>query len=180
MPDPQDPQNVNQPPPTGDPSPAPVQSPLLSLNTDALKAAQKKTASKSREAVSEVVEKEKKRVEDDHKKLLSALDVQWRDLEVQSFKQDIRERHNYARRIFVLIVCWLISILLILAFQGWSKFFGGFDLKEKILLALIGGTTASVLALFTIVAKYLFPDKKAQPGARQPLKATSSAKKSGR
>ena len=39
--------------------------------------------------------------------------------------------------------------------QGIRPF--GFDLAEAVVLALVGGTTASVIGIFLIVANYLFP-----------------------
>lgn len=79
--------------------------------------------------------------------------------------QDTGNRRRYADSIWYLVVCWLVGIAIILAVDGIfhvccsttgaPKEF----LSEKVILALIGGTTASVLALFTIVAKFLFPEK---------------------
>ena len=71
-------------------------------------------------------------------------------------KQDLEQRKKYADRIFCLICVWLFAIFGIVALQGFS--FKGFDVSDKILMVLIGGTTINVLGLFVIVARYLFPN----------------------
>ena len=98
--------------------------------------------------------------------------------EIRGLKNDNDARVKYANSIFKLVSVWLAAILLVLLLQG---FFGKegipieitngmygpalysklrFDLPPEVILALIGGTTASVLGIFTFVARYLFPDRK--------------------
>lgn len=99
----------------------------------------------------------------------------------RGMEQDIAARKEYANRIFRLIVGWLIAIFSVLILHGFLsrndvtfsfRFFHWiwpspvvslsklhFELSDPVLLALIGGTTASVLGLFVIVANYLFPKK---------------------
>lgn len=62
-------------------------------------------------------------------------------------------KQEYARRLFYLIMGWLIAVLLIVAATGagWLK------LTDKILLALIGSTTANLVGLLYIVVSHLFP-----------------------
>lgn len=106
------------------------------------------------------------------------LDLEKTRLLNQSFSEDIAARRVYARQIFALIIAWLSAIFLVLLLQGFSSKtatlflfhslgsqwkMGSFQLSEPVLLALIGGTTASVLGLFAIVAKYFFPEKNKQP-----------------
>lgn len=101
----------------------------------------------------------------------------WRrkDLENQSLYSDIKAREKYADSLFQLVSWWLSAILMILLFQGfygkdgatldWYIWDAGphfhtvlrFNLETEVMLALIGGTTASILALFTFVVQYLFP-----------------------
>lgn len=103
------------------------------------------------------------------------LDLEKTRLINQSFLEDMAARRVYARQIFTLIIGWLSAILLVLLLHGFSSkpaplflfhWLGsqwkvsGFQLSDPVLLALIGGTTASVLGLFAIVAKYFFPEKK--------------------
>ena len=68
---------------------------------------------------------------------------------------DLGERKKYAFRIFALICVWLFALFVVLFFQGFSPW--DFDLTNAVLLALIAGTTISVIGIFIIVAKYLFP-----------------------
>lgn len=94
-------------------------------------------------------------------------------------KADTKARKKYARKIFRLIKWWLIGIGALIVLQGFLgkreisiafHWFGSpwrssihFELSDSVLLALIGGTTASVIGLFAIVANYLFakrPDEK--------------------
>ncbi len=69
---------------------------------------------------------------------------------------DLKQRKEYANKIFYLIVVWLIVLLVILLLQGFGKTNDGFSLSDSVLLAFIGGTTVNVLGIFVIVAKYIF------------------------
>lgn len=83
-------------------------------------------------------------------------------------KQDRKERRKYAERIFLLIVGWVFAILFIIIFKGFGSYYN-FELSDKVLITLIGGTTINVLGIFIIVANYLFK----QPTS---AKATSAKK----
>ncbi len=89
------------------------------------------------------------------------LDRQKADLE--SRIQDTKLRGRFTRRIFVLIVVWLVVVLVILLFEGFHATVRAhnFQLSDNVLLALIGSTTANVLGVFIIVVHYLFPETKA-------------------
>ena len=71
-----------------------------------------------------------------------------------SFKQDTMHRAVYAPKIFWLVVAWMIGIFVLLFFQGFHFF--SFDLSNSVLIAVITGTTATVLGMLVIVAKYIF------------------------
>lgn len=118
---------------------AQTQSPEL-LDFDSLPRQQRRKAKKRSE-------KEKRDLEHERK-----------EAELDSYKQDTLERKRYATRIFLLICGWLISLFVVLFFQGLSVW--EFSLTDPVLLALIGGTTANVLGIFIIVTRYLFPDKR--------------------
>lgn len=91
-------------------------------------------------------------------------------------QKDIDAREKYANRIFCLIVGWVVALLAVVFLQGFlSKreislsfsIFGSpwktavhFELSDPVLIALIGGATASVFGFFVAVAKYLFPERK--------------------
>ena len=64
-----------------------------------------------------------------------------------------------------MVVIWLLGIAAFLLLDGfWSAYNSKPFLSDAVILALIGGTTASVLGLFTIVANYLFPQAKSSGG----------------
>lgn len=65
------------------------------------------------------------------------------------------QRKLYAFLLFVLSFLWLAGIFVILWFVGkkWLVF------SDAIVIFLIGTTTANVLGLFYIVARWLFPQK---------------------
>ena len=89
--------------------------------------------------------------------------------ELQGLTQDIEERKIYARKIFRLIACWVAGVFIILMCQGFlgrsqqttdkngSKL--GFNLSDSVLIAVVSGTTASVIGIFLVVANYLFPKR---------------------
>ena len=63
----------------------------------------------------------------------------------------------YIRRLFQLGVVWLLLLVVIVVLQGFG--IGSFSLATSVLVTLVGSTTATVLALFAIAARYLFPPK---------------------
>jgi len=72
--------------------------------------------------------------------------------------QDIQQRKEFGNKIYWLVVFWVIGILALLATQGFGAF--EFNLSDKVLITLIGGTTLNVLGIFVIVAKYFFKTTK--------------------
>ena len=79
-----------------------------------------------------------------------------------AFRQDSdlarAQRKKYADRIFVLLVVWLCTLVVILILSGFSTL-TGFNLTDTVLMTLIGSTTASMIGIFLIVANYLFPKR---------------------
>ena len=93
----------------------------------------------------------------------------------KALRDDIKARKKYARRAFFLVVWWLVAMLVLLLLQGFfghgeriisGEVFGVafsitepniFFLPEGVLIAAIGGTTASVIGIFIVVMNYLFP-----------------------
>ena len=71
--------------------------------------------------------------------------------------QDIVERKNYASKMFWLVIVWLIGILGILILQGFELW--GFQLDDKVLIALIGGATANIIGIFAIVVRYFYRNR---------------------
>jgi uncharacterized hydantoinase/oxoprolinase family protein len=79
---------------------------------------------------------------------------------LEGLKQDIEERKKYAGRAFWLVVVWLLLIGVIIFFQGFKLY--GFELSSGVLTTLIGSTTGSVVGIFLIVTRYLFPTAKSK------------------
>lgn len=65
------------------------------------------------------------------------------------------QRKLYAFLLFALSFLWLVGIFVVLWFVGkkWLEF------SDAVVSFLIGTTTANVLGLFYIVARWLFPQK---------------------
>jgi len=118
-------------------------------------------------------EKEEQKIERDRRE---ESELRKKELINIGLEADIEARKTYANRIYRLIFGWLIAILVVLLLHGflaknettltfsiWHYGFTKtvhFELSDPVLLALIGGTTASVLGLFVIVANYFFPKRR--------------------
>jgi|GEM_PF-4870000 len=67
-------------------------------------------------------------------------------------------RKEYAGKLFWLIVSWLSAVIILIAMAGFRAW--GFSLSDSVLIAFITSTTVSVLGLFIVAAKWLFPSDK--------------------
>lgn len=103
---------------------------------------------------------ETKMEEMDYEKEAKKYNAEISKLQWKSFKQDIKERKKYANKIYDLISWWLFCIGMIVFLQGFLAQYGTFNLSDKVLIALITGTTINVLGLFIIVINYLFKSPK--------------------
>ena len=72
-------------------------------------------------------------------------------------KQDTKLRRNFSYHIFLLILAWLVFVGVMILLEGFR--FKGFYLGNPIMIALITTTTGSVIGIFLIVARYLFPQR---------------------
>lgn len=78
-----------------------------------------------------------------------------RKAELKSYKQDVRERKNYASRIYQMLAFWLL-------FTGCTLFLcaiGKIHLSDNVLITLLTTSSANVIAIFIYVVKYLFNNK---------------------
>ncbi len=64
-------------------------------------------------------------------------------------------RDSYIPRLFWLIVSWLVTVVVFIALAATLG--ERFNLSDNVLIAFITSTTVSVLGLFVIVARWLFP-----------------------
>lgn len=89
-------------------------------------------------------------------------DERLKDETLKDRQQDREQRKTYAGKIFILVAGWLAGVFIILLLSGWQHsawfpYCHPFHLSDKVLMTLIGGTSASVIGLMVIVANYLFP-----------------------
>ena len=108
------------------------------------------------------VDEDAKLEEDEFVAEAQRLELERQKADLESHKQDTVLRGKFTRRIFALIVVWLVVVLVIVLFEGFHTTIcaHNFQLSDNVLLALIGSTTANVLGVFIIVVHYLFPDAK--------------------
>ena len=83
-------------------------------------------------------------------------------LEIEGLRQDlkvVKEVHDlrveYTRKLFWLIVAWLTVVVVFVALSASLNTY--FHLSDSVLIAFITSTTVTVLGLFVLVAKWLFP-----------------------
>lgn len=87
--------------------------------------------------------------------------------------KDLHEiRKKYTGRLFWLIVAWLSVVIIFVTLTATIKPY--FNLADSVLIAFITSTTISVLGLFILVAKWLFPSN-----ARGDQETKSDEKKNG-
>lgn len=65
-------------------------------------------------------------------------------------------RKKFAPWLFGLVCVWLVVVSVAIFFSGFK--FYCFNLSDKVLIAFIATTTANVLGLFYVVAKWLYPN----------------------
>lgn len=75
--------------------------------------------------------------------------------DLESARQDRCERKTYAGKIYKLLLWWVVGVFVLLLLNG----FGLQKLSDGVLIAVVSGTTASVIGIFLVVANYLFPKR---------------------
>ena len=75
----------------------------------------------------------------------------------EDLRQDRSQRKLFSILLFGLVAAWLVAVMIVIGFEGASE--TTFNLSDIVLTTLIGTTTASVLGLFLVVARYLFPPR---------------------
>lgn len=71
-------------------------------------------------------------------------------------EQDIDMRKQYAEQIFALVSLYMFAVFFILILPGSPS---SFTMSDTVLVTLLGTTTANVIGVLVIVAKYLFPKR---------------------
>lgn len=72
--------------------------------------------------------------------------------ELEGRKQDRKQRGTFSICIFIFVAIYMMVALVILALTGADVF----ELSDTVLVALLTTTTADVIGIFILVAKYLF------------------------
>lgn len=101
-------------------------------------------------------EEEKQDLARERRKLENAALLQ----ELKFKKKEHRQRVEYAKKIYILIVVWLAFIGLIIICSGLKALVSEyFELSDKVIITLLTTTTVTVIGLFGTVLKYLFGRK---------------------
>ena len=77
-------------------------------------------------------------------------------------QQNREQRKEFATKTYNLTVGWLVALVIILLFQGWSPYEPctqclKFNLSDNVLIALITGASINIIGLLAIVIRHLFP-----------------------
>jgi len=106
-----------------------------------------------------------------------AFQLQCLEQELQAIKDTHGLRLSYTGRIFWLVVAWLASVVTCVIFSGFKL--RGFDLSDSVLIAFITSTTVTVVGLFVMVAKWMYPSGRESPDGKE-LHSRADALRSGR
>lgn len=89
---------------------------------------------------------------------MEAIEKAIRFEEYKGKKQDREQRKDFAERIFQFLMVYMLFSGFVLVLSGIA--INNFHLNDEVLITLLGTTTANVIGIFVIVAKYLFPQHK--------------------
>jgi|HubBroStandDraft_6_1064221.scaffolds.fasta_scaffold58038_2 hypothetical protein len=78
-----------------------------------------------------------------------------REFKLGKAKSILDTRLSYLSKLFWLIVGWLLFVVVSVVLSGFHV--GNFELSDYVLIALITSTTTTVIGLFIIAAKWLYP-----------------------
>lgn len=79
--------------------------------------------------------------------------VEMQKEEIESLKQNREQRKVFAQKIYTSVCIYFVIILVLVYLIAFSCAF----LSDEVLIILISTTTANVIGLLVIVARYLFP-----------------------
>ena len=97
-----------------------------------------------------------------NKFLRNFLISQFERLAITEKEDIIKLRRKYAGIVLSIVLLWLIFVMvMILATCSMNCFHGILTpLDDKVLIALISGSSVNIIGLLAIILKYLFPDKR--------------------
>lgn len=85
--------------------------------------------------------------------------------ELSAIKDTHNLRLSYTGRIFWLVVAWLSCVVACVVLSGFK--FYGFGLSDSVLVAFITSTTVTVVGLFVLVAKWMYPSGRETPDGKE-------------
>lgn len=90
----------------------------------------------------------------DEKTALEAedLETEKKQFDLVREKSEHKDRQEYAKKIFTLILWWLVTIIFLVFLDSINEI----NIDNSVLIALIGGTTITVVSIFHFVLKYLY------------------------
>ena len=104
------------------------------------------------ESAPSIIDKEEEVTYDDIEKGIKHIELEYKREELESRKQDRKQRGHFSIWIFGFMGVYMLSILVVLILSGC----GILILNDTVLISLLTTTTADVIGIFIIVAKYLF------------------------
>ena len=77
--------------------------------------------------------------------------------ELKELTQNRKERKKYALWLYVFLVGFNFLVFVIIFFEGFKCV--NFILNNSVIITLLSATSANVIGIFVVVARYLFPKK---------------------
>lgn len=82
--------------------------------------------------------------------------------QLKELKKDSNKKDDFYKTVKRLTISWLIFIAVLVLANSinipWNDGIYEFSISSQVLIALVSSTTASVIGLFFIVGRYLFPN----------------------
>ena len=103
----------------------------------------------------EIVEQNNAVTFGDYERREKELTLKLKDEQLQGQKQDREQRRQFAEKIFWVVVAYLAAVIIIVILNGFKVL----CTSDPVHITLLGTTTANVITLLVIVAKYLFHAK---------------------
>ena len=91
-------------------------------------------------------------IETDYAGKLNDIELKNLQEDLNGKKQDREQRGKFANRIFNLMCCYLGAVMIIVILKGAKVL----ALSDSVVNVLLTTTTANIIGIFMIVAKYLF------------------------
>ena len=79
-------------------------------------------------------------------------DIELKKEELEQRKEDREQRKRYSKRLVIFVCAYLLIAIAVVCLCGRNKM----TIDSKVLITLLSTTTANVIGLFAVVAKYLF------------------------